>query len=636
MKEVRILGRIMTEDELNALHPDDLGHYKVVFSINWSSRNIMVKNLSELPYEISDNSSFICNLDRLDRQLGFLPDDDVYRRLENRFIIFTPKITENAAICFDPVYADIISENVLEYDNFVSIPVIDLDKLNINFEQFEERVKENKIFNCKMKISADENDLPSFILVKKKKLGSKNSDIFLYGEIKKISYEGIGIKIEIDEVEKNKVLFSMYEHGEYLVDDITDGIIFMPFFLENEYLNRLSEVQREADYREYEKLNNSEPAEIAEDEVIDFKNISIEDIPDEKVEMESEMVNNRQDTENSNILESLRKCAKNERLLYTDDDLLNFDISLRSSTMVILSGMSGTGKSKLVGLYAQAIDADKYYGFKFISVSPAWTDDSDILGYVDYKNMIYREADIGLVKFLLEAEQHPERKYIVCFDEMNLAKVERYFSQFISVLENDASERELIIYNKDIKDKLYNSNIYPPVVKLRQNIMFVGTVNIDDSTFNLSDKVLDRSSVIKLTMRPFTDMIDTLENCRMTYDELKLLDDLQNLIKINNPKLGIGYRIVNQMNNYLTIATQYKEYNRHEALDGLIVQRIIPKLRGSDDQLRSLIGTIENGQLQNSSIMDLLKKYEDVSSFKLVRQALECKAKELKAYGYTI
>ena len=72
-----------------------------------------------------------------------------------------------------------------------------------------------------------------------------------------------------------------------------------------------------------------------------------------------------------------------------------------------------------------------YNSIKFISVSPAWTDDSDILGYVDYRNMLYREADTELVAFLKRAADDKDNRYIVCFDEMNLARVEHYFSQFL-------------------------------------------------------------------------------------------------------------------------------------------------------------------------------------------------------------
>ena len=122
---------------------------------------------------------------------------------------------------------------------------------------------------------------------------------------------------------------------------------------------------------------------------------------------------------------------------------------------------------------------------KIIPVSPSWTDDTDILGYVDIKNMRYNEASIGLVKLLLEAEKNPDDIYLVCFDEMNLAKVEYYFAQFLSILEKDPKDRLLTIYNKALEKDLENSNEYPAEIKIGTNIIFCGTINVDESTFSI-------------------------------------------------------------------------------------------------------------------------------------------------------
>lgn len=345
-------------------------------------------------------------------------------------------------------------------------------------------------------------------------------------------------------------------------------------------------------------------------------------------------------------------------LLYAKNDLINFHIAVKSSGLVILSGMSGTGKSKLITIYAKTLGLNDR--FRMIPVSPAWTDDSDLLGYLDYKNMIYRPADTDLVNFLLKAQDDPEKLYMVCFDEMNLARVEHYFSQFISVLENNDDERFIQLYNSNLENRVYNSNVYPSKILVRKNVIFVGTVNIDESTFHFSDKVLDRANVIKLNMCSFNELAEVKKNIiledideidfntndffetnntffTMTNDELSFLDELNYCLKANNPRMGIGYRVISQINQYLSATPQDIGYSRQEAFDNLIVQRILTKLRGADDQIIKLIGNLsEENKLDNSLLYDLFEKYLNVSDFKHCKNVLYQKAKELKLYGYTI
>ncbi|EOS8040470.1 AAA family ATPase, partial [Enterococcus hirae] len=168
---------------------------------------------------------------------------------------------------------------------------------------------------------------------------------------------------------------------------------------------------------------------------------------------------------------------------------------MKIGSLVILSGLSGTGKSKLVKAYAKALQLSKEQ-LNFISVRPFWQDDSDLLGYADTINSIYRAGDSGLIDTLIEAENNKDKLYLVCFDEMNLAKVEHYFSQFLSVLEmDDLENRKIHLYNEDLSSRFYNSEKYPATISVGTNVMFVGTVNLDESTHQFSDKVLDRANL---------------------------------------------------------------------------------------------------------------------------------------------
>lgn len=246
-------------------------------------------------------------------------------------------------------------------------------------------------------------------------------------------------------------------------------------------------------------------------------------------------------------------------------------MALKVSCLVILAGMSGTGKSGLVRLYADAMGLPKEQAV-MIPVRPSWMDDSDLLGYLDMKNMIYRPADTGLAELLVDAARHPEKMYIVCFDEMNLARAEHYFAQFISVLEQE-EHRVIRLYNPSLMPRIYNSASYPAEIPVGRNVIFTGTVNVDESTYHFSDKILDRANVITLHQGKFRDLAKlerteaerwpevsaseweafrrTSDTVALTETELDFLDALNEALQQGGLQGGIGYRVARQMGRYL-------------------------------------------------------------------------------------
>lgn len=335
-------------------------------------------------------------------------------------------------------------------------------------------------------------------------------------------------------------------------------------------------------------------------------------------------------------------------LNYSSDDLINFYTSVKSAKFTIIEGISGTGKSKLVSLYASTLGLDTNNRIIFVPVSPGWTDDTDILGFLDTNTMKYKEASIGLVSFLLEASKHPDKPYLICFDEMNLAKVEYYFAQFLSVLENDVSSRVLRIYNPKDEDEVINSMEYPAEIRLGENLIFCGTINVDESTYRLSDKVLDRANLIRLQYTDFSESEDEklafkiidvtlseekkVEN--LTVDELSTLDILNEKLKAINSRFSYAHRVVNQIRRYLNaIPDNDINYDRQKALDRLIVQKILSKIRGTEEQVGRLIGSISDDNYV-PGIVDECLNVNGVVEYPFVRKALKEKAKELNNYGY--
>ena len=343
----------------------------------------------------------------------------------------------------------------------------------------------------------------------------------------------------------------------------------------------------------------------------------------------------------------LKNNAKACGLNFNSEDLINFYTSVKSSRLTIIEGISGTGKSKLVDLYGRTLGLDDNGHMLIVPVSPGWTDDTDILGYLDNSLMQYKESSIGLVSFLVEASKHPDKPFLVCFDEMNLAKVEYYFAQFISILENDVNNRILRIYNPKEEINVTNAAEYPAEIRLGENIIFCGTINVDESTYRLSDKVLDRANLIKLQDCDFSvyddekpvfivvdvTLVDKLKSQGLTDDELSLLDELNEKLKNVNPRFCFAHRVVNQISRYLDAVPENDiGYTREKALDKLIVQKILPKVRGTEEQVRDLIGYIEDDNYVSGIIDQYLN--DGKVEYPVTRKALKEKAKELRNYGY--
>lgn len=354
------------------------------------------------------------------------------------------------------------------------------------------------------------------------------------------------------------------------------------------------------------------------------------------------------------LLARLKEAAENDGLLYAEKDLFHFHISMKSSRLVILAGKSGIGKSGLVRLYGRALGLPESQ-VRFLPVRPSWMDDGDVLGYVDMKNMVYRSADTGLAELLIDAAAHPEKQYIVCFDEMNLARVEHYFAQFISVLEKE-DHPMIRLYNPSLAPRLYNSEKYPPEIPVGRNVLFTGTVNVDESTCHFSDKILDRANVITLSQCHFRDLLKLSPKERKVYKEitaeeyddfrvkegmglndkeLELLDALNDAFTKSGMPYGIGFRVAQQMGRYLENIPEEAGISRGEGLDAQLVQRVFTKLRGSADQLSGLL-TLSDKNTAEGLLPAILVRFKALSDFQESQAVLKRKAGELKLYDYTM
>lgn len=295
---------------------------------------------------------------------------------------------------------------------------------------------------------------------------------------------------------------------------------------------------------------------------------------------------------------------------YEGDLIENFYLSLKSKPFVILAGTSGTGKTRLVKLFAEAIGAQ----MKLVPVRPDWSDSSDLFGHTDLSNNFHPGA---IIDFIKQAEWNKETPHFLCLDEMNLARVEYYLSDFLSIIEtrdrkaNGAIETDALIdtsYFQSQTAKEKYGRVYLP-----ENLYIIGTVNMDETTFPFSKKVLDRANTIEfsfvnLMSRPAAGAAATaqkLDNSFLRTDYLYLQDcddeDLidgvcfnleelnQILVKAN---LHVGYRVRDEISFYMMNNKKADLLTEEAAFDHEIMQKILPRIQGSSAAIKDVLSEL--------------------------------------------
>jgi MoxR-like ATPase len=255
----------------------------------------------------------------------------------------------------------------------------------------------------------------------------------------------------------------------------------------------------------------------------------------------------------------------------------------------ILTGLSGSGKTLLARSYAHALAQDDS-GAQLITVpvQPGWYDPGALLGYV---SPLVGESfvDTPFLRFLLEAAQDPERPHVVVLDEMNLSHPEQYMAPILSAMETGGAI-ELHTAREQI-DGVPASLPYP------ENLVIIGTVNMDETTHGLSDKILDRAFVLEFWEIDL-DHYPRWDSSGLSDERTRQVREvLAALMAVLAPaRLHFGWRVVDDVLGFLVKAAEAGDALAFEAaLDSVVYAKVLPKLRG-EDSLRfreALTGCLE-------------------------------------------
>ncbi len=354
------------------------------------------------------------------------------------------------------------------------------------------------------------------------------------------------------------------------------------------------------------------------------------------------------------MIDYAQKYLKNdkEKLSYSKDILRSFYLGLQTNQLIMLMGKPGTGKTSLVRKVAEMFGFDEA---AIIPVQSNWSDKGDLLGYYNPLEKSYITTPFleNLLKFNREAvkEENKDKLYFICLDEMNLAHIEYYFAEFLSVLQSN--DKKLRLYGKKIKENIllelkYNGfsdelidNLHeeqiagklstsklsisekqyylslcrmadmivniPDEIEISERIKFIGTLNQDATTLDLSPKVLDRAFIIRMNSKnkdniELKDGENYLE--KIVYKPIEKYNandkgfnesiEISEIVSMVSKIVYISNRVLKQTFENGSFDSWCKVLGQKDAIDLLLATSIIPHVKISSDDYENKVTIINN------------------------------------------
>ena len=385
---------------------------------------------------------------------------------------------------------------------------------------------------------------------------------------------------------------------------------------------------------------------------------------------------------------------------------LQYLTALRTKSFMLLAGISGTGKSRIVRKLAQATvteelqKAEGYKGtdftndrwklhspanFELIQVKPNWHNSMDVIGYlsnIPSPHYVFTP----FIEFIVKAWQHPEVPFFLCLDEMNLAPVEEYFAEFLSAIESRSFEGGEYMTDPIIKPfnsfgddvaKMMVNTLFPNFtaadknsflgkivdhletkgLTLPKNLMVIGTVNMDETTFSFSRKVLDRAMSVEMNEVNYDSFLndttdDDLKAIVQAFEEnndadlnallvdrhieaREIIDELGDDAKfaidylkrvnalLEGTPFKLGYRAANEVLIYLQASQEFGQTDRIAALDNFTLMKILSRIEGDETKLKITDSEADKDRIANAEVnIDAAKQYGDLNILTALRNII--------------
>lgn len=371
------------------------------------------------------------------------------------------------------------------------------------------------------------------------------------------------------------------------------------------------------------------------------------------------------------------------------DKMSSYLTAIRTKPFLLLAGISGTGKSRIVRKLAQATDdidvfandAERFSchspaNFCLIQVKPNWHNSMDVVGF---KSNIGKDGEhyeyTPFIEFIGKAWQNLNTPFFLCLDEMNLAPVEEYFAEFLSAIESRSIDAKgsyetdpIIKPFKDFGDKVafemikhlicedtldsdLAKRLYYKGLTLPQNLIVMGTVNMDDTTFSFSRKVLDRAMSIEMNEVDYDaflagtteDDIPVLIDCnellvkrpiksqevKDEIDGIRITNFLKDINSIlEGTPFKLGYRAANEALLYVAASKSFGSDNIASALDDFTLMKILSRIEGDNSKLKTANGDCILEKLTEflssaNGIISELKNSKSLAKLRQMSLALE-------------
>lgn len=386
--------------------------------------------------------------------------------------------------------------------------------------------------------------------------------------------------------------------------------------------------------------------------------------------------------------------------------IFSYLTALRTKPFMLLAGISGTGKSRIVRKLAQGTVTEELQrangytdedfandrwtlhspaNFELIQVKPNWHNSMDVIGYlsnIPSPHYVFTP----FIEFIVKAWQHPEVPFFLCLDEMNLAPVEEYFAEFLSAIESRSFEGEEYLtdpiikpfnsFGEEVAKKMVNT-LFPNFtaadknsflgkvvdhletkgLTLPKNLIVIGTVNMDETTFSFSRKVLDRAMSVEMNEVNYDSFLtdttdDDFKAIVQAFEEngdadlnallvdrhieaREIIDDLGDdakfaidyLKRINALLEGtpfkLGYRAANEALIYLQASYEFGQTDRIAALDNFTLMKILSRIEGDETKLKITDSEADKERIAKAEVnVDEAKQYGDMNILTALRHII--------------